>query len=68
MALARIELEIGHLPEARAAIDKALAMPLVSAPLFFTASRIYEKVGDAAASARFRERALALNPRIAKDD
>lgn len=68
VALARIELETGHLPEARAAIDKALAMPLVSAPLFFTASRIYEKVGDAAASARFRERALALNPRIAKDD
>lgn len=62
-ALARAELANGLADAARISIDKALRMPIKSADLFFTASRIYE--GDAAASASYLARAKTMNPRIA---
>ncbi len=65
-ALAHAELQNEQLPEAKASIDKALAMPIKSADLFFTASKIYGRTGDAAASASYLARAKALNPRVAK--
>ena len=68
VALARAELANGQNDEARRSIDKALAMPLVSASLFWTASRIYENAGDTSSAARFRERAEKLNPRIVTDE
>lgn len=64
VALARAELANGHGAEAKKAIDRALAMPLRSAALFWTASRVYRSAGDAAAADRYRERAKAANPRI----
>ena len=67
VALARAELESGHLAEARAAIDKALAMPVRSASLFWTAALVYERAGDAPSAATFRERARGSNPRIELD-
>jgi hypothetical protein len=58
VALARAELASGRRTEARVSIDKALAMPLVSASLFHTASRVYE----GAAADQFLARATARNP------
>src|SRR6185436_17467384 len=68
VALARAELANGLLARARASIDRALAMPLVSAPLFFTASRVYASAGDTAASNAYRARAEKVNPRIAAEE
>jgi tetratricopeptide (TPR) repeat protein len=68
VALARAELANGRTAEAKTAIDKALAMPIRSASLFWTASAIYEKSGDVTSSAAFRDRAKRLNPRIEADE
>ena len=68
VALARAELANGHAADAKASIDKALAMPVVSASLFWTASRAYRAAGDAPAADAFRTRAEKLNPRIATDE
>ena len=65
-ALARAELENKQASEAKVSIDKALAMPIKSADLFWAASKIYASTGDAAASASYLARAKALNPRIDK--
>lgn len=65
-ALAHAELENKQTAEAKASIDKALAMPIKSADLFFTASKVYEASGDTAAAATYLTRAKALNPRIGK--
>ncbi len=62
VALARAQLAAGK--DAHAAIDEALAMPPVSALLFWTAARVY--AGDARAAA-WRDRAMKLNPRIATE-
>ena len=65
-ALARAE-HASHLSaEAKASIDKALAMPVRSAELFSTASKIYAAAGDTTKSAVFLAQAKALNPRIAQ--
>jgi tetratricopeptide (TPR) repeat protein len=63
-ALANAELANKQAPDAKASIDKALAMPLRSADLFFTASKVHAATGDAASSATYLARAKALNPRI----
>ena len=68
VALARAELANGRMKDARGSIDEALAMPLVSAALFWTASRVYRATGDAAAADAFRARAEKMNPRIAADE
>jgi Tfp pilus assembly protein PilF len=68
VALARAELANGRASDAKGSIDKALAMPLVSASLFWTASRIYRRIGDAAKADGFRARAEKLNPRITRDE
>jgi tetratricopeptide (TPR) repeat protein len=68
VALARAELANGRANDAKVSIDKALAMPVVSASLFWTASRVYRITGDAAAADKFRSRAEKLNPRIAADE
>jgi tetratricopeptide (TPR) repeat protein len=68
VALARAELAMGQLAEARTSIDKALAMPLVSASLFWTAAQVYASGPDAAKAPAFRARAEKLNPRIATDE
>ena len=62
VALARAQLAAHQ--DAHAAIDRALAMPPVSALLFWTAARVYGGDGRAAG---WRLRALKLNPRIASD-
>ncbi len=67
VALARAQLANGRVADAKASIDKALAMPLVSADLFMTASRVYAKSGDAKAAEGFRARALGINPRAEGD-
>lgn len=64
VALARAQhVERLH-DRARASIDRALAMPLVSASLYWTAAKIYDQAGDKAEAASFRARALRINPRI----
>ena len=68
VALARAELANGRTNDAKTSIDKALAMPVVSASLFWTASRVYRLTGDAAKADTFRARAEKLNPRIATDE
>ncbi|MEA2752115.1 MAG: hypothetical protein QOI41_6258 [Myxococcales bacterium] len=68
VALARAELANGRASDAKVSIDKALAMPVVSASLFWTASRIYRRIGDAAKADGFRARAEKLNPRITRDE
>jgi tetratricopeptide (TPR) repeat protein len=68
VALARAQVLTGRAALARAAIDKALAMPVVSALLFATAAATYRAAGDAPRAQAFRERAEKLNPRIASDD
>ncbi len=67
VALARAQLENDRVAEARASVDKALAMPVQSALLFWTASRVYRRAGDAASADRFAARARKLNPRIEND-
>jgi tetratricopeptide (TPR) repeat protein len=67
VALARAELANGRKDDAKASIDKALAMPLVSADLFATASRVYRAIGDAKAADAFRARAAAIDPRVAAE-
>lgn len=68
VALADAELANGHKAEAKAAIDKALAMPIRSAALFWTAARIAKSNGDVASADAFREKAKRLNPRIEADE
>ncbi len=63
VALARAELANEHGAEAKKAIDAALAMPVVSASLFWTAARVYRST-DAAKADAFAARAKKLNPRI----
>jgi tetratricopeptide (TPR) repeat protein len=67
-ALAKAQLANGMTAEARATIDKALAMPVRSAALFATAARAYRAIGDAAAADRFRDQARRLNPRVEADE
>jgi tetratricopeptide (TPR) repeat protein len=64
VALARAEDANGHPVEAKKAIDAALAMPVVSASLFWTASRIYRAAGETPQADAFAARAKALDPRI----
>ncbi|HEY8076939.1 MAG TPA: hypothetical protein VIF62_22585, partial [Labilithrix sp.] len=67
VALARAQLENDRVAEAKASIDKALAMPVRSALLCWTASRVYRRSGDVASADRFAAEARKLNPRIEKD-
>ncbi len=68
VALARAELAEKNVAEAKKAIDTALAMPVVSASLFWTAQNVYRRTGDVAKADGFKDRAKKLNPRIEKDD
>jgi tetratricopeptide (TPR) repeat protein len=68
VALAKAQLANDQPKEAKSSIDKALAMPLKSATLFFTASKIEKQSGDTAAAETHLTQAKALNPRIEKDD
>lgn len=65
VALAKVLLTLGRIPEAAEAIDKALAMPLKSAALFWTAARVKRAQADVPAATTFEAQARALNPRIA---
>ena len=68
VALARAEHAAKNDAAARKAIDAALAMPIVSASLFWTAHEIYLRSSDMADQVKahgFAERAKKLNPRIA---
>jgi tetratricopeptide (TPR) repeat protein len=63
VALADAEMA-NNLPlDARKSIDKALAMPLVNAKLYWVAADVYAK-SDAGKSKSFRTKALAINPKI----
>jgi len=67
VALARAELADGRTADAKRSVDAALAMPVRSASLFWTASVVYDRAGDKAAADAFRERARGMNPRIEAD-
>lgn len=63
VALANARLANGDKAGAKDAIDKALAMPLRSATLFSTASKIYAAIGDEKAARDHMANAKKLNPR-----
>jgi tetratricopeptide (TPR) repeat protein len=67
-ALARAQLADGRWQDAKVAIDRALAMPVVSALLFWTAARVYARAGDSERAAEYRRRAERINARIASDE
>jgi len=62
VALARAELALGDVPAAKANVARALEMPLVSAALYATASRVYAAEGDEARAEVYRARALRVSP------
>ena len=64
VALARAQLATGHAAEARESIDKALALPPVSALRDWTAARAYALVGDDARARELSANARAMNPII----
>jgi Tfp pilus assembly protein PilF len=66
VALARAEMASSKATEARASIDRALAMPVRSAALFWVASVVYR--GDPAKAEEFHARAVRMNPRIDEDE
>ena len=66
-ALARAELASGDIAKARSAVDTALATPIRSASLFWTASEVYRRSGLVPQADEFRSRALAMNPHVAED-
>lgn len=63
VALAEAELQNGLPLDAKKSIDRALAMPLVNAKLYWVAADVYAK-SDAGRAKALRTKALALNPRI----
>jgi tetratricopeptide (TPR) repeat protein len=66
VAVATALLATGRAPAACETIEKALAMPLKSAKLYWTAARAYALTGDAAKARDFAARARALNAKIEK--
>jgi tetratricopeptide (TPR) repeat protein len=68
VALARAELASGKTAEAKTSIDKALAMPVRSASLFWTAQAVARARGDVAQADSLAAQAKRLNPRVATDD
>jgi tetratricopeptide (TPR) repeat protein len=67
-ALARAALAHGDDAEAKAAIDRAIATPVVSAMTFWTAARVAARTGDPGAAATYAAKARALDPRIEKEE
>jgi tetratricopeptide (TPR) repeat protein len=65
-ARARVLYELGRFEAAKQDVDRALAMPVVSADLYWTASLIYAAVDDQARSEAFVRRARDCNPQIAR--
>jgi tetratricopeptide (TPR) repeat protein len=63
-ALARAQLANGDVPGAKESIDKALAMPVKSGELFWTAARVYTLLKDDAKAKSLASDAKAFNPRI----
>ncbi len=63
-ALARAELANGMTAAAKTSIDRALEMPIRSGELFWTAARVYGRLGDGERSAHFEARARAFNRAI----
>jgi tetratricopeptide (TPR) repeat protein len=68
VALARAQLANKDPKSAQASIDKALAMPIKSAELYWTAARVYASVGDPAKASDFSAKAKAFNPLIEKTE
>jgi tetratricopeptide (TPR) repeat protein len=71
VALAKAHLAVGDVRRARASIDRALAMPVVSAELYFTAARTYARsseASDRAKRAKLFADAKAIDPRIAETE
>ena len=68
VALARAQLATGDAAGARVSVEKAIAMPLVSAELYWTAARVYAAAGDAMRRDDFAAKAKALNPIIEKTE
>ncbi|HVO31952.1 MAG TPA: hypothetical protein VMV18_14505 [bacterium] len=63
--LASAQLAAGDIAGAKATIEKALATPVKTARLFWTAARVMEAAGETERATELRARALALNPRVA---
>ncbi len=68
VALARAQLATNDAKGAQASIEKALAMPIKSAELYWTAARVYTSVKDAAKASEFSTKAKAFNPAIEKTE
>lgn len=68
VALARAQLATTDVKGAQASIEKALAMPIKSAELYWTAARVYTSVKDAAKASEFAAKAKAFNPAIEKTE
>jgi tetratricopeptide (TPR) repeat protein len=64
VALARAQLAVGDVPAAKASIEAALAMPVRSASLFWTAAAIHRKAGDRAKADDFEARARREYPHV----
>jgi hypothetical protein len=54
----------GDAAGAKKTIDRALATPVKTAKLFWTAARVYDSSGDTRAAEDFRAKARAIDPRI----
>ncbi|MFL6263770.1 MAG: tetratricopeptide repeat protein [Thermoanaerobaculia bacterium] len=65
-AHARALFALGRMDDARRSIDRALAMPVVSADLYWTASLIYAAAGDKPQSELLARRAREHDPDIAR--
>jgi tetratricopeptide (TPR) repeat protein len=68
VALARAQLANGDAKGAQASIEKALAMPVKSAELYWTAARVSTGANDAAKASDFAAKAKAFNPAIEKTE
>ena len=64
VALARALLTSGNPTAAKASIDRALATPLVSAQMLWTAGLIEAALGNPSGSEAFKARARVLDPRV----
>ena len=66
-ALSRAELAAGDVDGANASIEKALAMPLKCAGLYWVAARVYERRNDVPKSEEHDRKAHEENPKVNQD-
>jgi hypothetical protein len=67
-ALAEARLAVNNLSGAREAIDRALATPIRSSTISWTAARVFAALGDRNRATALAEDACTLNPRASTDE